>query len=105
MKPLGLLAGNGRFPFLVAQEARKQGRAVVAAGFREEADPALEQVVDSFHWVFVGQLNKWISVFKSKGVEEVVMAGLVRHSNMYADFKKFHPDMRALKLFWRLKDR
>ena len=105
MKPLGLLAGNGRFPFLVAQEARKQGRKVVVVAFREEADPALEQIVDSFHWAFVGQLNKWVTIFNSEGVEEVVMAGLVRHSNMYADFKKFHPDIRALKLFWRLKDR
>lgn len=105
MTPLGLLAGNGRFPFLVAQEARKKGRRVVVVGIREEADPGLEQVVDTFHWAFVGQLNKWVHLFKSEGVKEVVMAGLVRHSNMYADFKKFHPDMRALRLFWRLKDR
>ena len=105
MKPLGLLAGNGRFPFLVAQEARKQGRNVVVVAIREEADPGLEQVVDVFHWAFVGQLKKWISLFKEEGVEEVVMAGLVRHSNMYADLKKFHPDVRALKLFWRLEDR
>lgn len=105
MKPLGLLAGNGRFPFLVAQEARKQGRRVVAVAFREDADPALEQVVDSFHWVFVGQLNRWVEIFKSEGVHEAVMAGLVRHSSMYADLRKFHPDMRALKVFWRLKDR
>ncbi len=105
MKPLGLLAGNGRFPFLVAQEARKVGRQVVVVAIKEEADPGLEQVADIFHWAFVGQLKKWISLFKSEGVEEVVMAGLVRHSNMYADFKKFHPDLRALKLFWRLRDR
>lgn len=105
MKPLGLLAGNGRFPFLVAQEARKVGRRVVAVAFNEEADPALEQAVDSIHWVYVGQLAKWIQIFNSEGVEEAVMAGLVRHSNMYADLKKFHPDMRALKLFWRLRDR
>lgn len=105
MKPLGLLAGNGRFPFLVAQEARRNGRRVVAVAFNEEADPALEQSVDVMHWAYVGQLSRWISIFKKEGVEEVVMAGLVRHSNMYADFKKFHPDMRALKLFWRLKDR
>lgn len=105
MKPLGLLAGNGRFPFLVAQEARKNGRRVVAVAFNGEADPGLEQAVDSIHWVFVGQLNKWIEIFKKEGVEDAVMAGLVRHSNMYADLKKFHPDMRALKLFWRLKDR
>jgi DUF1009 family protein len=105
MKPLGLLAGNGRFPFLVAQEARKKGRRVIAIAFNEEADPALEQAVDVIHWVFVGQMNKWIKILKAEGVEEVVMAGLVRHSNMYADLKKFHPDMRALKLFWRIKDR
>lgn len=105
MKPLGLLAGNGRFPFLVAQEARKLGRRVVAIAFIEEADPALEQAVDAIHWVFVGQLGKWVKLLKSEGVEEVVMAGQVRHSNMYADLKKFHPDMQALKLFWRLRDR
>lgn len=105
MRPLGLLAGNGRFPFLVAQEAKKNGRRVVAVAFNGEADPALEQVVDSIHWVFVGQLNKWVEILRKEGVHEVVMAGLVRHSNMYADLKKFHPDMRALKLFWRLRDR
>jgi DUF1009 family protein len=105
MEPLGILAGNGRFPFLIAQEARKKGRRVVVAAFREDADPALENVVDAIHWVFVGELNKWIKIFKKEGVQEVVMAGLVRHSNMYADFKKFHPDMRALRVFWKLKDR
>jgi DUF1009 family protein len=105
MKPLGLLAGNGRFPFLIAQEARKSGRRVVAVAFNEEADPALEQVVDKIYWVYVGQLKKWISIFKDEGIEEVVMAGLVRHSNMYADLKKFHLDLQAIKLFWRLRDR
>ncbi len=105
MIPLGLLAGNGRFPFLVAQEARKQGRRVIAIAFNEDADPALEQVVDRIHWVFVGQMNKWIQILLSEGVEEVVMAGSVRHSNMYQDLKKFHPDVRALKLFWKLQDR
>jgi len=105
MKPLGLLAGNGRFPFLVAQEARKVGRRVVAVAFIEEADPALEQAVDKIHWVFIGQFNKWIKIFLNEGVEDVVMAGLVRHSNMYADLKKFHPDMTALKIFWKLRDR
>lgn len=105
MKPLGLLAGNGRFPFLVAQEARKKGRKVIAVAFNEEADPALEQVVDKIYWVYIGQLNKWTKILQSEDVKEVVMAGLIRHSNMYADLKKFHPDLRALKLFWRLKDR
>ncbi len=105
MKPLGLIAGNGRFPFLVAEEARKNGRRVVAVAFKEEADPALEQAVDKLHWVYIGQLNKLIKLFQSEGVEEVVMAGLVRHSNMYADLRKFHPDMRVLRLFFKLKDR
>jgi DUF1009 family protein len=105
MKPLGLLAGNGRFPFLVAQEARKNGRRVVAVAFNEEADPALEGVVDSIHWIYVGQMNKWIKALQSEGVEEVVMAGLVRHSNMYADFRRFHLDMRVVKMFFHLKDR
>jgi len=78
---------------------------VVAVAFNEEADPALEQVVDKIHWVFVGQLKKWIKIFQDEGIEEVVMAGLVRHSNMYADFKKFHLDLQVVKLFWKLRDR
>ncbi|MBV9080947.1 MAG: UDP-2,3-diacylglucosamine diphosphatase LpxI [Elusimicrobia bacterium] len=105
MKPLGLIAGNGRFPFLVAEEARKAGRRVVAVAFNEEADPALEQAVDKIYWVYVGQLNKLIKSFQNESVQEVVMAGLVRHSNMYADLKKFHPDLRVLRLLFRLKDR
>jgi DUF1009 family protein len=105
MKPLGLLAGNGRFPFLVAQEARKNGRRVVCVAFNEEADPALENYVDVIHWIYVGQLDKWIKTFKAEGVQDVVMVGLVRHSNMYADIKKFRLDVRAMKMFWNLKDR
>ncbi|OVE76633.1 hypothetical protein BVX98_05420 [bacterium F11] len=105
MKPLGLLAGNGRFPFLVAEEARKAGRRVVVVAFKEEADPAIEKMVDQLHWVFVGQFKKWIKIFKKEGIQEIVMAGLVRHSNMYEDFKRFHPDLKALKFFWKLRDR
>lgn len=105
MKALGLMAGNGRFPFLVAEEARRAGRRVVAVGFNEEADPALEQVVDKMYWVYIGQLNKLVKIFQSEGVEEVVMCGLVRHSNMYADLRKFHPDLRALRVFFKAKDR
>jgi len=105
VKPLGLMAGNGRFPFLVAEEARKAGRRVVAVAFNEEADPALEKVVDKLYWLHIGQLNKIVKVFQGEGVKDVVMAGLVRHSNMYADLRKFHPDLRALKFFFRLKDR
>jgi DUF1009 family protein len=105
VKPLGLIAGNGRFPFLVAEEARKAGRRVVAVAFKEEADPALEQVVDKIHWLYVGQLNKWIKTFKTEGVEEVVMAGLVRHTNMYDDLRRFHPDLRILRIFFKAKDR
>jgi UDP-2,3-diacylglucosamine hydrolase len=105
VKPLGLMAGNGRFPFLVAEEARRAGRRVVAVAFNEEADPALEQVVDKLHWIYVGQLNKLIKIFQNEGVEEVVMAGLVRHSNMYSDLRKFHPDLRALRFFFQLRDR
>lgn len=105
MTPLGLLAGNGRFPFLVAEEVKKTGRRVVAVAFREEADPALEQVADKVHWLYVGQFDKWIKTFKDEKVTDVVMAGLVRHSNMYEDLKRFHPDMRALKIFWKLRNR
>lgn len=78
---------------------------MVAVAFKEEADPALEQAVDKIHWLYVGQLGKLIKTFKSEGVEELVMAGLVRHTNMYADLRKFHPDLRILRIFFKAKDR
>ena len=62
MKPLGLIAGNGQFPLLVAQEARRLGRSVVAAAIEGETDPALAEFVDTLHWMKLGQIKRTIEI-------------------------------------------
>jgi len=105
MNSLGLLAGKGRFPFLVAEEAKKSGRRIVAVAIHEEADLALESVVDEIHRVHLGQLSKTIKIFKFAGVQEVVMAGHVQHAHMFSNLARFRPDLRTLRLFMTLPDR
>jgi DUF1009 family protein len=97
--PLGLIAGNGRFPFLVADAARKAGRRVVAVAIREEADPAVEGAADETHWVSLGQLGKAIDALKAAGVGEAVMAGQVKHRQIFSDVV---PDLKLLGVIARL---
>lgn len=97
--PLGLIAGNGRFPFLVADAARRAGRKVVAVAIREEADPALAGHVDRFEWVGLGQLGRCIEVLREGGVVEAVMAGQVKHRQIFSDIV---PDLKLMALLARL---
>ncbi|HET7746418.1 MAG TPA: UDP-2,3-diacylglucosamine diphosphatase LpxI, partial [Vicinamibacteria bacterium] len=97
--PLGLIAGNGRFPFLVAQAARRAGRSVVAVAIREEAAPDLEGQVDACHWVGLGQLGKAIDVLRAAGVREAVMAGQVKHRQIFSDVV---PDLKLMGVLARL---
>ncbi len=99
MEPLGLIAGNGRFPFLVAAAARRAGRRVVAVAIREEADPALEAEADETHWVSLGQLGKAIDALKGAGVHEAVMAGQVKHRQIFSDVV---PDLKLMAVIARL---
>jgi len=71
----GLIAGNGRFPFMVVEGARKAGVSLCVAAIREETDPKIEQEVESLTWVGIGQLGKMIRFFKGEGVEKAIMAG------------------------------
>jgi DUF1009 family protein len=96
---LGLIAGNGRFPFLAAAGARRAGRRVVALAIREETDPRLEQEVDEWHWVSLGQLGKAIAILHEAGASEAVMAGQVRHRQIFADIV---PDLKLVALLARL---
>jgi hypothetical protein len=96
---LGLIAGNGRFPFLAAAGARKAGRRVVALAIREETDPALEQQVDEWHWVGLGQLGKAISILHAAGAREAVMAGQVKHKQIFSGVV---PDLKLMGLLARL---
>lgn len=98
-EPLGLIAGNGRFPFLVAAAARRAERPVVAVAIREEASPELEREVDALHWVGLGQLGRCLEVLHGAGVREAVMAGQVKHRRIFSDVV---PDLKLMAVLARL---
>lgn len=98
----GLIAGNGRFPFMVAAGARRAGASLSVVAIREETDPALEQEVESLTWVGIGQLGKMIRFFKTEGVKQAVMAGQVKHVQI---FSRAVPDARMLKMLLKLPRR
>jgi len=97
--PLGLIAGNGRFPFLVAGAARGAGWRVVAVAIKEETDPALASAVDEIHWVSLGQLGRCIDALKAGGVRVAVMAGQVKHRQIFAGIV---PDLKMMAVLARL---
>src|SRR5437870_1969213 len=96
---LGLIAGNGSFPFLVLDGARKAGVSVAVAAIREETDPQIEKFADNVTWVGVGQLGKMLRFFKKEGVEKAIMAGQVKHVQI---FSSSIPDLRMVKMLLRL---
>jgi DUF1009 family protein len=98
----GLIAGNGRFPFLVLEGARRAGVSLAIAGIYEETDPELEKAGERFTWVGIGQLGKMIDFFKDEGVEKAIMAGQVKHVQI---FSRTVPDARMLKLLLKLPRR
>ena len=97
--PLGLIAGNGRFPFLVAAGARRAGRRVIAVAIREETAPDLGEVVDEIHWVGLGQLGRCIDALRGAGAREAVMAGQVKHRQIFSDIV---PDLKLMGVLARL---
>ena len=98
----GLIAGNGQFPFLVVEGAKKQGAGLVVAAIREETDKRIDDVADEVMWVGVGQLGKMISFFRKHGVTKAIMAGQVRHVQIFSGAL---PDVRMLKMLWNLPKR
>jgi len=97
---LGIIAGNRSLPFLVAREARAQGvDRLVALAFEGETDPALAELVDEIEWVRVGQVNRAIRAFTSRGVRQCVMAGQIAPKNLF----DLRPDFRALSLLLKLR--
>lgn len=98
----GLIAGNGEFPFLVVEGAKKQGASLSVVAIREETDKRIEEVAEKVVWVGIGQLGKMISFFKNEGVSRVVMAGQVRHVQIFSGAL---PDVRMLKMLWNLPRR
>jgi UDP-2,3-diacylglucosamine hydrolase len=104
---LGLIAGNGRFPFLLLDAARAAGREVVVAAINEETDPEINERAahDSgvvLHWLSLGELSKLIETFQRAGVTEAVMAGQVRHKQIFSSIR---PDWRLAKLLFNLRTR
>lgn len=103
MDRLGIIAGWGELPFLIARGARTAGVSYIAAiGFQGHTDPKLEECVDELSWIGVGQLNKLISIFKKANVAHAVMAGKLRHTIIFSNIKF---DLRMLALVARLKNR
>ena len=104
---LGLIAGNGRFPFLVLEAARGAGHDVTVIALKEEAFPEIAALAAKapaavVHWLSIGQLGKCISLLKDAGVTEAVMAGQVKHTKLFADIV---PDLTLAGVIMRLKSR
>jgi len=104
---LGLIAGNGRFPFLLLDAARAQGFSVVVAAIREETDAEIEQRAAAdpeitVHWLSLGELSRLIETFHKEGVEKAVMAGQVKHKQIFSSIR---PDWRLAKLLLNLSTR
>jgi DUF1009 family protein len=99
---LGIIAGNGVYPRLLADAARKAGvKKIVAAAFTNETDPALTQHVDLIEWLRVGQLNRLLKFFREQQVHHAIMAGQIAPKNLF----DLRPDWKALLLLAQLKQR
>jgi DUF1009 family protein len=99
---LGLIAGNGRFPFLALDAARAQGYEVVVAAIKEETSPEIESRSATVHWLSLGELSKLIETFKREGVHRAIMAGQVKHKQIFSSIR---PDWRLAKLLLSLGTR
>jgi UDP-2,3-diacylglucosamine hydrolase len=104
---LGLIAGNGRFPFLLLDAARAEGLAVVVAAIKEETDAEMDQRAAAdpnitVHWLSLGELSRLIDTFKKERVQKAVMAGQVKHKQIFSSIR---PDWRLAKLLMNLRTR
>src|SRR5437764_1871684 len=95
----GLIAGNGRFPFLVLEGARSQGIEMAVIALKEEASVELEKIAKRLHWVSLGELSKTIDLMHQEGVKQAVMAGQVKHNKI---FSAIRPDWKLAKLLFAL---
>ena len=107
MQRLGLIAGNGRFPFLLLDAARAAGLTVVVAAIREETDPEIDRRAAAdpairVHWLSLGELSRLIETFHAESVTRAVMAGQVRHKQIFSSIR---PDWRLAKLLLSLRTR
>jgi len=91
----GLIAGNGRFPILALESARRLGFEITVIAIQEEASPEVERLAERCHWISLGQLSKLIDICKNEGIAEVMMCGQVKHAKI---FSSIVPDWRLVKL-------
>jgi len=91
----GLIAGNGRFPILALENARRMGHEVVVFAIEEEASPEVASLAPKCHWLSLGQLSRLIDLLKEEGIRELVMAGQVKHAKIFSSIR---PDWRLVKL-------
>ena len=99
---MGIIAGNGVYPRLIAEAARKAGvNKIVAAAFTDETDLVLQQLVDVLEWIRVGQLGRLLKFFRSQGIHHAIMAGQIAPKNLF----DLRPDLKALLLLGKLKQR
>ena len=99
---LGLIAGNGEFPLLVLDEARRRGFEVVALAIEGETDSRIEDHGATVHWIGLGEVSRCIKLFKKAGVSRAIMAGQVRHKKI---FRSLRPDPGLLRVLSRMKSR
>jgi len=100
--PLGMIAGNGRFPVLALEAARAAGMEVIAIAIKEEASPEIESLAVRCHWISLGALSKLIDICKQEGIRQVMMCGQVKHVKI---FSSIVPDWRLVKLLASLDAR
>ena len=100
---IGLIAGNGRFPLLVLEAARAQGWEVVVAAIKEETSPSIGSLgAAAVHWLSLGELSRLIETFKREGIDRAIMAGQVKHKQIFSSIK---PDWKLAKLLLSLGTR
>ena len=90
-----MIAGNGRFPVIALETARKQGDEAIAIAIKEEASADVERAAARCHWVSLGELSRLIEICKSEGITQIMMAGQVKHAKIFSSIR---PDWRLIKL-------
>jgi DUF1009 family protein len=100
---IGIIAGTGELPEIIARDAKERGYKVITIALENLASPVLDDLSDEIHWINVGKLGTLIDTLKSSGVREAIMAGKVHKSLLYKS--RITPDMRAVKFLFTLKDK
>ncbi len=100
-KKIGLIAGNGQFPHIFAESARRMGLSVIAIAHEGETATTLSDEVDDILWIRVGQLGKIIAFFKKRGISRAIMAGGIKKTKIF----EMRPDLRALAVLSRIKEK